>query len=206
MPAGPQCAVRNTPSARVATQALSKDELLAQLGLVDTGRSGNPELTRSGFCVSDNGDWRIVACADPDWGTEAPLMLIAQAGPALAGGYTDRTDMFAELRAAEGDVVSWSVRYEAADNDQLSLTGAVPPAVDATIGAVLTAPRDDIDDDDDEADAEAWARCEAVLKAWRTLIGYEPGEENELIWTSADVVRSSPARAGRGFWSRFFAG
>jgi hypothetical protein len=112
----------------VAIRTVAKSEVLAHLGVIETGRSVEPTEERGLMSVyqNDNG-WLYVFVYEFDWADEALVADLSRFGMTLGVQMEDKVDMECVVRAADGGRALWSVAHLNIPGQELTISGD-PPA------------------------------------------------------------------------------
>ncbi|MBW8910456.1 MAG: hypothetical protein JF564_00815 [Sphingomonas sp.] len=189
-------------------QNVSKDQLLEQLGLTETGEEGYFEEVAKPYAYAElPGGWLILFVDDFDWADPQRVVELSEHGLVIGCQFNDKSMMGSVVSAAEKGGALWQVShrpdYEPHSAYHLDVKGDPPPA--------LTALRDrHVRDQDEEGGEDAGVDhiFEVPLELAKQVCGFRYDESEHRFkgaqpkqggWASslptADSFRSSPGQA-----------
>ena len=162
----------------IAVKGVSKDALLASIGMVETdGRHEVfPAHRQVNFCVSErpNG-WTVLFSEDIDWASHERILELSRLGPAVGLQFEDKVEMESIATGAENGVELWRV-YHSNDpkKPELDVRGT-PPSEFAGIRDGLLKEREDDDGDGPSCDY----LHDIPLETAKAACGYRTDEVEE---------------------------
>jgi hypothetical protein len=188
-------------SSWVAIQGCTKEALLEQAGLVETGEEVFPGSGEAAFSIGEFANaWMVLFSEDFDWATPECIVELSQLGLAVGCQFEDKVAMTSMACAAREGVELWRVFH---DNEQsiyrLDVTGT-PPAELAEIRERLFREQKRIGGEDSDVDYVH----DIPFELARAFCGYRHDEdESSFIALAPEGAHgAAEAKSGPGLLSK----
>ena len=167
----------------VAVSGIDKDEVLARVGLEDSGDLAEFYQRRAQTCAELPNGWVLLACGETDDFTAADLAALSQ-GARLLSACCDETAMFSGASGWTDGVHAWAIDHNPeCEPRDLNIEGAAPPEL-AAILAEARAAQEEADDDETPVDYLFDVPKDLVGE----LCGWRPDQDNE-DWGEIEFTR-----------------